>query len=577
MTYDELERVATKIYPNTIAGKNENVTYGYDTCDFGLGFLCSRTDESGSTSYDYDAYGNMTNSSFTEIEGTVYNQSYVYDDGDHIIQMTMPSGRVVDYTRDGVRRVSAIDTTLNSNAQNIVSNIQYRGDNQMTECTFGNGIIDRRQYDLQGRLSNQLLKDALDTLIDDRTYTYDKNSNVLNIETNYEDNAYTYDKLDRLFSDTIDNDTPIEYGYDQNDNRLNKSLQDASFEELFSYIANSNRVLETDAFQLGATPIAELSDRDMVYNDVGRLYQLIEEGTLKAEYIYNDAGQRTRKTLFQSDGITVDSITVYHYDQMGYLVTETDEQGVLIRDYIWQEGMTPLAQIDNNGGTETITYLHTDHLMTNRLATDESQIIVWRWEGEAFGNTAAVELGSVSVNLRFPGQYYDTETGLHYNYHRYYDPSLGRYITSDPVGLHGGMNTYSYVLNNPLYWIDLYGLTASCPFAPPRGDSAWKPYVGDPTVFHCGFEGYLEVRENDCDKSPIGECFYDNDGNLVDENHKYKGCRGTPDDYPASDPRHIYPDNGGIGKKGWEGFTESQRFYRDQYRKDKKRTSRGYR
>jgi RHS repeat-associated protein len=95
--------------------------------------------------------------------------------------------------------------------------------------------------------------------------------------------------------------------------------------------------------------------------------------------------------------------------------------------------------------------------MTNRLATDELQSVVWRWEGEAFGNTAAEELAGFSVNLRFPGQYFDQETNLHYNWNRYYDPELGRYITSDPIGIQGGSNTYAYVRGNPLTRIDLAG------------------------------------------------------------------------------------------------------------------------
>ncbi len=107
--------------------------------------------------------------------------------------------------------------------------------------------------------------------------------------------------------------------------------------------------------------------------------------------------------------------TIFHYDQSAYLITETTESGDLIRDYIWLEGMTPVAQIDDNAGFETVAYLHTDHLITNRLATDEVQQVVWRWEGEAFGNTEAQALGGTTVNLRFPGQYFDQETNLFYN------------------------------------------------------------------------------------------------------------------------------------------------------------------
>jgi len=143
---------------------------------------------------------------------------------------------------------------------------------------------------------------------------------------------------------------------------------------------------------------------------------------------------------------------------MGYLIEETTETGILIKDYVWQEGMYPIAQIDNTTGTEQVLYLHNDHLMTNRLATDQAQNVVWRWEGEAFGNTQAQELAGFDVNLRFPGQYFDQETNLHYNHHRYYDPELGRYITSDPIGLLAGLNTYSYVGQNSVGGYDPQGL-----------------------------------------------------------------------------------------------------------------------
>ena len=109
MTYDALERVATKRYPQLrFPGKNEDVVYTYDICAFGLGRLCARDDESGAYAYAYDAFGNSTQMVFTETEGTPYTTGYVYDDGDNAIQMTLPSGRIVDIAQDGVRRVEAL-------------------------------------------------------------------------------------------------------------------------------------------------------------------------------------------------------------------------------------------------------------------------------------------------------------------------------------------------------------------------------------------------------------------------------------------------------------------------------------
>ena len=230
-----------------------------------------------------------------------------------------------------MRRVSAINTTLNGTPQNIVSGITYRGDNQMTQCTFGNGLIDDRSYDLQGRLTAQTLQTSSSFVLDQRTYSHDANSNILAIQTNFEDNGYQYDDLDRIIDDTIDSDTPIQFQYDLNDNRLNKDLTDLSATQSYTYEPGSNQITQLTVFQSGPIDLPDIPDRTLVYSDTGRLFQLFEAGIKTAEYVYNDQGQRTRKTLYQADGITVDSITLFHYDQMGYLVTETDELGNLIK------------------------------------------------------------------------------------------------------------------------------------------------------------------------------------------------------------------------------------------------------
>ncbi len=96
-------------------------------------------------------------------------------------------------------------------------------------------------------------------------------------------------------------------------------------------------------------------------------------------------------------------------------------------------------------------YIHTDQLDTPRVITDTNGNVVWQWDNsDPFGNNMANEnpngAGAFNFNLRFPGQYYDRETNLHYNINRDYDPSIGRYIQSDPLGLGGGQfSTYAYV------------------------------------------------------------------------------------------------------------------------------------
>jgi RHS repeat-associated protein len=108
-------------------------------------------------------------------------------------------------------------------------------------------------------------------------------------------------------------------------------------------------------------------------------------------------------------------------------------------------------------------YIHSDHLDSPRSITNTAGQEVWRWDNtDPFGNNIANEnpsnLGAFTFNLRFPGQYFDRETGLHYNVNRDYNPAVGRYIESDPIGLQGGINTFGYVKGNPLSYVDPLGL-----------------------------------------------------------------------------------------------------------------------
>ena len=107
---------------------------------------------------------------------------------------------------------------------------------------------------------------------------------------------------------------------------------------------------------------------------------------------------------------------------------------------------------------QTRTYFfHTDHLGTPQAVTDTDQAVVWQAEYSPFGE-AAETVSLVEQNLRFPGQYFDVETELHYNYFRDYDPSIGRYVESDPIGLAGGIDTFGYAYQNPLRYYDPSGL-----------------------------------------------------------------------------------------------------------------------
>ncbi|RLD30171.1 MAG: hypothetical protein DRI70_01505, partial [Bacteroidetes bacterium] len=462
MEYDELERVISKSYPGSISGKNEDVIYIYDSCTFGTGKLCQRIDESGTWNYEYDAFGNMVEETRVEL-GVTHTTTYQYDEGNNIVKITYPTGRVVNYDRDAIRRIENISSSINGINSEIVGNLNYRADNLIVRSTFGNGLVDDRSYDLQGRLLSQDLG-----TIDSRVYSYDKNSNMLSRNTTLQNSVYSYDKMDRLIGDEIDGDSPFNYQYDLNHNRLSKS-QLASLGENYGYDPGTNRIVRHVQFTTGSLP-PTVVDRQYVYSDTNRIFQVIDNGLLNAEYIYNDLGVRSRKTVYDhsvSPASTV--VTIYHYDLSGNLIGETDENGVPRKDYIWN-GRSVAAQIDISASIDVIHYLHTDHMMTPRFSTDSNQQVTWSWEGEAFGNTEAQDI-LTEVNLRFPGQYYDSETGEHYNWNRYFQPKLGRYLSSDPIGLGGGGNTYGYTNANPINNLDSSGLSCSQVYSIPIGYS----------------------------------------------------------------------------------------------------------
>ncbi|WP_196160180.1 RHS repeat domain-containing protein [Reinekea sp. G2M2-21] len=126
--------------------------------------------------------------------------------------------------------------------------------------------------------------------------------------------------------------------------------------------------------------------------------------------------------------------------------------------FLLMVGLTSLSVSANSN----MYFVHNDHLGTPKALTDSNQAVVWQVESQPFGETNA-QIDSISgFPAGFPGQYSDSGSGYIYNYYRDYDPSLGRYIQSDPIGLGGGLNTYGYVGGNPIIYDDPYGLCPWC-------------------------------------------------------------------------------------------------------------------
>jgi len=439
MSYDTLNRLTAVTFPEP----GEDIAYTYDTCLNGIGRLCRIDDQSGTLRYEYDAFGNITRTRKTEL-GVEYVTAYEYDGENRPTALVYPSGRRVEYRRDILGRVIEVHAEVSGQMQSMLSDIQYRADGQLVSARFGNGLTQTRDYDLQGRLVEQNLFDDGGIIIDVRRYSYDPAGNITTRTGTPGDQRYDYDVLDRLVGqDTAADGKTWQYDYDPNHNRLRRS-DGGVLNEVYSYQPTTNRLIEID--KLIDTPEADQPrSKRFLYDQAGRFTEYVEDSVTRATYAYNALSQRTRKAL-------QDETRLFHNDTGIQQLSETDGEGSPIRDYLWL-GREPVAQVESTG---VVVYLHTDHLFTPRLGTSDTRAVVWRWEGEAFGDADAQ--GATEVNLRFPGQYFDKETGQHYNYFRDYEPGTGRYIESDPIGLAGGFNTYGYALQNPLVLFDPDGL-----------------------------------------------------------------------------------------------------------------------
>lgn len=176
-------------------------------------------------------------------------------------------------------------------------------------------------------------------------------------------------------------------------------------------------------------------------------------------------------------GIIATGSNRYVYDEQGRLIGEYDANQQVIEEtvYLGDLPVAVLKQTTTGAGSSQSTtthvyYVYADHLNTPRVITQASDNqMVWRWDhADPFGLFSPIDnpsgLGSFTYNQRFPGQLYDRETNNFYNYFRDYDPQQGRYLQSDPIGLQGGINTYTYVNGNPVSYTDPTGL---CPWCVP--------------------------------------------------------------------------------------------------------------
>lgn len=443
-TYDALNRV-TQIGA-ALSGSTQTTTFQYDSGPHAIGRLSRISDGAAVTTYGYNSKGRLSSKTQQMSGGLQLTTSYAYDSAGRLSQVTYPSGQTINYSYDSQGRISS----LSKGATLLVNNIQYSPLGAVTAWTFGNGSVYNRPLDADGRVASYTLNGYA------RTLDYDAASRVTAIQDAVVQH-FSYDNLDRLINYTRNSlaVTTESYSYDAVGNRTR--LTNGGGTDDYFYAADSNRLAaitgaRPKSYSYAANGNTVNDGRNFTYDSRNRL-TMLGTATNSTFFTYNGLGQRIKKMTPPST-----LHTLYMYDEAGQLIGEYLATGAVIQETVYL-GSQPVAVLKQNA----VYYVYADHLSTPRAISDINNTVVWRWDSDAFGTSAADEDPDVNgvkftYNLRFPGQYFDKETRLHYNYFRDYDPKIGRYGQSDPIGLQGGLNTYAYVGNNPLSYIDPYGL-----------------------------------------------------------------------------------------------------------------------
>lgn len=413
--YDALNRVTSTAY--SLGGNtDQTLSFTYDQGTDGIGHLTGASDANHSMSWSYDPQGRVTQMTQT-VGGFAKSVQYGYTNGD-LTTLTTPSGQMIGYQYSN-HRISAITV----NGSPLVSGVTYAPFGSVTGWQWASGSTVSRTYDGDGQVTSSTTGG----------YTA----------------SYSYYADGTLESAT--EDAPAVYST-------------SSGATTVAVASGSNQITSLSGAASGSYQYDAAGDllsdgtRTFTYDDGGRLASATDGGTTTT-YRYNALGERIEKS--SSNGTTY-----FVYDEAGHLLGEYDAGGNLIEELVWLND-TPVASLRPNpsGSGIEILYIDTDFLNApTALASATSGKVVWRWDHDPYGNGAALEdpsdTGTDTVfNLRFPGQYYDQETGLIHNGFRDYDPTVGRYVESDPMGLLGGSNsTYAYASGNPVSNVDPDGL-----------------------------------------------------------------------------------------------------------------------
>lgn len=568
--YDKLNRLTNIDYPTE---PTKDVIFYYDSyagtpllgCSptgYPVGRLTGFKDHSGKTTLCYDHRGNVTAKKQTT--GTVTRTtSWTYTKANNVATITYPSGKTVTFGRDTLGRINDITisgaTVVGGGGATLIDDVLYEPFGPIKELGYGDNRTQTRVYD-QNYWTTSVTSDRVQGL--DAHYQHDDVGNITELSKTgiSADRSFDYDDLYRLTEVRDQNNALIEeFTYDPTGNRKSKTIPGSHPSEgtynytgnkltfiAFPSVGNAPTVGETRTFDFAGNMTQKSYDggpegccsHDYTYDDRNRLVnvQVSEAGPVQpVDMDYNGRGERVWRQ--DSSG----KPTLFVYDETGRLLGEYGNDGTPISEVIWLDNY-PVGTIRGS----SVYPIESDHLGTPRIVAN-GDTAIWKWDlfGPVFGDGYVDENPDgdrtfFQFDLRFPGQQYDRMSRLHYNYFRDYEPGVGRYIESDPIGLQGGISTYSYAMSTPVRFIDPRGKSASdsSDCAPLRGTHRGKT--------SCDGEG--NIRPVNCNNGCTSHCTAAHEQHHVDSFLSRYGrgvCIGIPDGKVPAGP---------VGEESYDDF-----------------------
>ncbi|MEP6019201.1 MAG: RHS repeat-associated core domain-containing protein [Paracoccaceae bacterium] len=474
-SYDDGGRITARKFPSD-PSQNQNFTYDYTTNSQGEGKINRTDDASGFSNRRYDNGGYISRD-LRRIENETYTTNYNVDSRGRLENVKTPGKLELSYFYDSQDRVTKITAqrVVEDPATNqfpppvdVIKFVKYNPFGPVAQFRFGdNGLLNRRAFDQSYRLKAK--RDWTGSApLRNVTYGWTTRDNLSFVSDSLDSlKSETYQYTPREFlAEAVGEYGEIDYTYDAVGNRATRALyQNAStVTDFYAYPLTSNQL---DSISLGAGGTRGFTydaagnviydNRNgqgygYTYDAANRMESFSINGVVQEEYLYNAMGQQVVRRMTQA-GKTIHVIHDLDGNRLAeYEIDNATGTRTLLQEYIWFDGV-PVAIVD--GQTDEIFFVRTDHIGRPVFAADANGVKVWEASYLPFGGVHVASTDA--INLRFPGQWFHAEPGLHQNWMRDYDPTTGRYMQADPLGLVDGASVYGYALQNPGRYVDPTG------------------------------------------------------------------------------------------------------------------------